>query len=76
MKRSGSLLRELLVAAALTLCVGSAAAKLPAAPSTPESQAQAEEAKAKAAEAAKKAAEQLGNAQDKAVANYRSRAAK
>jgi hypothetical protein len=76
MNKSNSLLRELLVALVLTLCVSSAAAKLPVPEATPESQAKAEEAKSKAAAAAKKAAELLGSAQDKAVANYKSRAAK
>ena len=76
MNRSNALLRQLLVAAVLALSAGTAVATLPPPPVTPESQAKAEEAKAKAAEAAKKAAEELSAAQDKAVANYQSRAKK
>ena len=69
-------IKELLVASALALSVGTAAAKLPVPPVTPESQAKAEETKAKTAEAAKKAAAGLAAAQDKAVANYQSHAKK
>ena len=76
MKRSNALFRELLLASALALCVSTAAAKLPVAPETPESKAKADEAKEKAAAAAKTEADQLAGARDKAVANYKARAAK
>ena len=76
MSRFNLPIKELLVASVLVLSVGTAAAKLPVPPVTPESQAKAEEAKAKAAAAAKHTAELLAAAQDKAVANYQSRAKK
>ena len=68
MSRFNLPIKELLVASVLLLSAGTAAAKLPVPPVTPESQAKAEEAK--------DAAELLAAAQDKAVANYQSHAKK
>ena len=74
MKKSNTLIGQLLVALVLATGISTAAvAKLPVAAETPETKAKAEEAKAKVAEVAKKAAEDLAEAQDKAVANYKER---
>ena len=76
MKKTSSLLRQLSIAVVLACAAGTAVAKLPVPPETPESKAKAQEAAAKAAAAAKQAAEELSRYQDKAVANYKERQAK
>lgn len=76
MKSLTSLFTMLLVAFSLAGAAGTAAAKLPVPPETPESKTKAQEAADKAAAAAKKEVEDLGRYQDKAVANHKQRQAK
>ncbi len=76
MKRLTSLFARPLLAGAFAAAAGTAAAKLPVPPETPESKAKAQEAAGKAAAALKKDTEDLGRYQDKAVANHKERQAK
>ena len=70
MNNAISVLRHLSVAVVLAVVAGTATAKLPVPPETPESKAKAEEAAAKAEAVKKKTAEDLAQAIERAVANY------